>query len=558
MNKKEYEQTNNNVTSDEIKKNLFISFKGLMRKWDLSIEEINQIFADETTKAINRDIDPEATIEFDLDLENEKVNIYNLNREVVENDFEFSDDQTEHISFITLEDALKIKDEAQVGDVIKSEINFDLLKEKSKTAIKNGLNQSLRSNLKIKTYEKYQPLIGKRFKARVLTKNNNGSYNLIFEDNTNAFLPVNKINKNSEITPGSTIDVYLESVELDTKLSQCQVSIDSPNAIVDLLTNEIPEISQGLIEVVDVQRIGGERTKVSVRATSNYDLDPVSSIIGVNGKRILAISDKLNGEKIDVIRYSENLADYIKYALSPAKVIDVVNVDEKYPNSFTAIIRNEEITTAIGKKGINVELAKSLTGTKIDIISPEEAAEKGIEFSKEKQFEKHLFNTHRSGSNHRRDKDYFFDLEIDMNEFKEDVSAFRERMNATDTDINFDSPKTTSRPKNNPKREKVDLDQLFNVEDTIEKLSTTEEDEYDFINDIDFDKVFDDSEAELEESLAFDDEAQNYKNNKKASKTSAAPRVAPRLNDFKVDEDLANYGLDQQIDLSEFEDEWEK
>ncbi|MEE3928553.1 transcription termination/antitermination protein NusA [Mycoplasmopsis ciconiae] len=564
QNKKENELKN---IDPLINKKWYLVAKGYSNKQGLSVQDICEILGSEITKTITRDIDPEAEIIFELDDAKEEAIISNLNMQVVANDFEFlGEDDLSHISFITLAQAQEHYPDVQVDDFVKMPIDFNILNEKNRTAIKNGFVQSLKTKEKLKIYEKYRNLIGKKIKARVLTRNNNGSFNLVFEDGVTAFLPANKVNKKLNMLPGSLVDVYLENVEPESKLSQCQVSTDSPNKIVDLLINEIPEISQGIIEIVNVQRASGERSKVSVRS-SDPNIDAVSSVIGVNGKRIATLSDSLDGEKIDVVYYSDDLAEYVKNALSPAKVIDCVVADPKKPNIFAAIIKKEDLTTAIGKKGINVELAKSLTNTKIDILTPEEATQKGIKFKNESRYEKPLFNNHKSKKSSRSSNNFFSDLDIDLNEFKEDVSAFKERMNLSEevsfnssTEANTEKPQNKANKSNDRKAAAIDLDQLFDVEKNLEQLNASEsnDNDYDFINDIDFDKVFDDAVAENQQELVNYVTEQKEIKAKEKQKQKNNKNSNIRLDDFKVDADLTNYGLDKGLDLSEFDDEWEK
>jgi N utilization substance protein A len=132
-----------------------------------------------------------------------------------------------------------------------------------------------------------------------------------------------------------------------------------------LLETEIPEIANGTIEIKDIVRQAGDRAKVAV-ASRERDIDPVGACIGVKGNRVLAISKELQGEKIDIISWSPDLVTYAKAALSPAKVdgLQVVNRTEK---TLLASVPGDQLSLAIGKKGINVKLASRLVGWKISI-----------------------------------------------------------------------------------------------------------------------------------------------------------------------------------------------
>lgn len=543
--------------SELIKKDWYKVIKGYALSNNLTKEEVCEFFSQETTKAINRDIDPEAEIVFDLDNDEEKVIIFNNNMEVVEDDFEFeSEIDPERISFITISEASKLHPNCQVGDVVKYTIDFNLLSEKIKTVIRNGFIQRLKMNQKQKVFNKYSNLIGQRLKARVLSKNNNGSYNMIFEDNVTAFLPSNKVNRRLQMKPGSIIDVYLEEVHEESKLSQCLVSTDSPKAIEDLLKNDIPEISDGSVEIVRVVRQPGERSKIAVKSIHDENIDAAASIIGVNGSRILSISEKLEGEKLDVIPFSDDLRQFIINAMSPAKVVDVVF---KTPDNDSAyvIINKENILVAIGKKGSNIELAKNLTGVNLEAITTEEALEKEIPFKESKEYEKPLIRKTK-GRKTTKSNNFFSGFSFDINEFAQDVSEFMEQQTSTVEKTQNENGPKVEKPKAK-RAEKLNLDDFFSEDNVLElEKQSKNSDEYDFLNDIDFDKIFDDNEiSEFDED--FEDETSLEKPEKeKKSVDKEYKKAKIELRDFKVDSDLANYGLDSNLDLSDFDDEWEK
>lgn len=543
--------------SELIKKDWYKVIKGYALSNNLSKEEVCDFFSQETTKAINRDIDPEAEIIFELDNDEEKVIIFNKNMEVVEDDFEFlSENDPERISFITISEASTLHPNCNVGDIVKYTIDFNLLSEKIKTVIRNGFIQRLKINQKQKVFNKYSNLIGQRLKARVLSKNNNGSYNMIFEDNVTAFLPNNKVNRRLQMKPGSIIDVYLEEVHEESKLSQCLVSTDSPKAVEDLLKNDIPEISDGSVEIVKVVRQPGERSKIAVRSIHDQNIDAAASIIGVNGLRILSISEKLEGEKLDVIPFSEDLRQFIINAMSPAKVVDVVF---KTPDNDSAyiILKKENILVAIGKKGSNIELAKNLTGVNLEAITTEEAIEKEIPFKESKEYDKPLIKKVRT-KKPTRSNNFFSGFNFDINEFAQDVSEFMEQQASSSDKAKVETTPKVEKPKSK-KPERLNLDDYFNKENVLElEKESKNSDEYDFLNDIDFDKIFDDNEvSEFDDE--FEDEVVSEKPEKeKKSVDKEYKKAKIELRDFKVDSDLANYGLDSNLDLSDFDDEWEK
>jgi len=155
------------------------------------------------------------------------------------------------------------------------------------------------------------------------------------------------------------------SVLKGNKGPQVIVSRSNPKLLARLLELEIPEIANGTIEIKDIVRQPGERAKVAV-VSKEKDIDPIGACIGVRGNRILSISKELAGEKIDIIEWSVYPGNYAKAALSPARVEKVIiqNRDEK---TLQAIVPKDQLSLAIGKKGINVKLASRLVGWKIGI-----------------------------------------------------------------------------------------------------------------------------------------------------------------------------------------------
>jgi N utilization substance protein A len=168
-----------------------------------------------------------------------------------------------------------------------------------------------------------------------------------------------------EFERGDKVKAVLLQVQRGIKGPQIFVSRSHPKFLLKLLELEIPEIGAGVILIKDAVRQPGERAKVAVM-TPEKDIDPVGACIGVKGNRILTISKELRGEKIDVIEWSANPAVYAKAALSPAKV-DRIVVLNREAKALQALVPKDQLSLAIGKKGINVKLASWLVGWKIEI-----------------------------------------------------------------------------------------------------------------------------------------------------------------------------------------------
>ena len=169
--------------------------------------------------------------------------------------------------------------------------------------------------------------------------------------------------------PQQRITCYVSEVKASEKGTQVIVSRTHPGLVRCMFVRDVPEISEGIVEIKSIAREAGSRTKIAVDSPEG-SIDPQGACIGKNGIRIQQICDELKGEKIDVVRWSEDPAEYIAAALSPSKVISV-DIDEE---TKTAAVKVPEyqLSLAIGKSGQNVRLAARLTGWKIDITAVNE------------------------------------------------------------------------------------------------------------------------------------------------------------------------------------------
>jgi len=190
-----------------------------------------------------------------------------------------------------------------------------------------------------------------------------------------ALLPVAEQMPNERYKPHDRIKVYITKVEKTTKGPQIFVSRTHPGLLKRLFEIEVPEIYDGTVEIKSVAREAGDRSKISVHS-DNEEVDPVGSCVGPKGQRVQAIVNELKGEKIDIVRWSEDPVIFVANALSPSKVLDVI-VNEN-AKATTVIVPDYQLSLAIGKRGQNARLAAKLTGWKIDIKSQSEAEQSGI------------------------------------------------------------------------------------------------------------------------------------------------------------------------------------
>ncbi len=192
---------------------------------------------------------------------------------------------------------------------------------------------------------------------------------------TDAVLSESERMPNEVYKPNDRIKVYVNKVEQTTKGPQIFVSRTHPNLLKRLFEKEVPEIYDGTVEIMSVAREAGERSKISVHA-ENSDVDAVGSCVGARGARVEAVVNELSGEKIDIVLWDSDPKIFVKNALSPSQVVDVL-VDEDN-QSTVVIVPDNQLSLAIGKRGQNARLAAKLTGWKIDIKSETDALEEGI------------------------------------------------------------------------------------------------------------------------------------------------------------------------------------
>ena len=187
---------------------------------------------------------------------------------------------------------------------------------------------------------------------------------------TEALLPANEQIRGEVLTEGQSIKVYVVEVRNSTRGPQVLISRTHPGLVKRLFELEVPEIFDGTVEIKSIAREAGSRTKMAVWS-NQAEVDPIGACVGPKGGRVAAIVDELGGEKIDIVKYSEDVENYVAAALAPAEVISVTQLEDG--KSCRVIVPDNQLSLAIGKEGQNARLAAKLTGCKIDIKPESEA-----------------------------------------------------------------------------------------------------------------------------------------------------------------------------------------
>lgn len=291
------------------------------------------------------------------------------NEEEVEKDYYFDDR-----IHITLKDAKKIVPNIKVGETIEKEVTPKDFGRVAASTAKQVVVQKIREAERELINDEFADKEDEMVVGTVAMEDVRNYY--IDLGRTQGILPKSEIIPSETIKMGSSIKVYISKVENNSKGPLILLSRKNYGFVKRLFELEIPEINEGIILVYSVARDAGNRTKISVYS-ENPNVDPVGACIGERGSRINRIIDELNGEKIDVVHYDKDEARFIENALSPAKNIHVFITDEKKKEALV-VVDKDNLSLAIGKKGLNVRLAARLTHYKIDVKTTEEAKELGI------------------------------------------------------------------------------------------------------------------------------------------------------------------------------------
>ncbi len=273
---------------------------------------------------------------------------------------------------ITLPDALKLDPNAVMGGIVTVDINSREFGRIATQNAKNVILQRIREEERNAVFNQYNSKVHQVVTGQVQRKQ--GRAYLINLGKADGLLGENEQVPGEQFRVGERIKVYVVEVRNMTKGPKILVSRTHPELVRKLFEAEVAEVAQGIVEIRNISREAGSRSKIAVYS-SDPDVDPVGACVGMNGTRVNAVVSELRGEKIDIIAWDENPAILIENALSPAKVISVLaDPDER---SARVIVPDYQLSLAIGREGQNARLAARLTGYKIDIKSETQARDSG-------------------------------------------------------------------------------------------------------------------------------------------------------------------------------------
>jgi N utilization substance protein A len=269
----------------------------------------------------------------------------------------------EHLE-ISLEKAHEIDPESEVGDSLGVKMDTDLLGRIAAQSAKQVIMQRLREAERNIVYDDYKDRRGEiihgivqRFDKKAIIAN---------LGRTEAELPVKEQIPKEMYKQGDRIRAYILDVKPFRRGPQIILSRSHPNFLSSLFENEVPEISEGIVNVTQVAREPGSRAKIAVTSRDS-DVDPVGACVGMKGSRVQAVVQELRGEKIDIVPWDPDPAKFICNALAPAEIIRVI-VDESN-KSMEVVVLDDQLSLAIGRRGQNVRLASKISGWNLDVTS---------------------------------------------------------------------------------------------------------------------------------------------------------------------------------------------
>ena len=314
-----------------------------------------EAFEQSLSQAYTRNVEPDKRVEVHLDPESGELEVLVV-REVVE---KVEDENVQ----ISLADALELDPEVEIGMEMEFPVDQEKFSRIALQAAKQTLTQKMRETERNLVFNEYKDKEGQVINATVVRMDNKQNY-FVELGSGEAILPPREQIPGERLLNGNRVKVYLKEVRKTPKGPTILASRADERLLDYLLKQEIPEVANGIVEIKAISRETGQRSKVAVYS-HNSNVDPIGACIGHRGNRIQAVTGELGRERVDVILWDSNTREFIRNALSPAKVGFIeVNADT---GEAAVTVTSDQLSLAIGKGGQNVRLAAKLTGFKIDL-----------------------------------------------------------------------------------------------------------------------------------------------------------------------------------------------
>ena len=291
-----------------------------------------------------------------------------------------ADDAMEHPERETTISAAQVEDpDIEVGAFVEDEIESVGFGRISAQTAKQVIVQKVREAERAQVFDEYKDRVGELIMG-VVKRVERGNVYIDLGKNIDAIIPREDMIPRESVRPGDRLRGYLKEVNPEARGPQLLVSRTDPHFLIELFKIEVPEIGEGLIDILGAARDPGSRAKIAVRSNESR-IDPVGACVGMRGSRVQAVSNELAGERVDIVLWDENPAQFVINAMSPADVESIV-VDED-ANSMDVAVAEDQLSQAIGRNGQNVKLASELSKWTLNVMS-ESDAEKKSEAESEK------------------------------------------------------------------------------------------------------------------------------------------------------------------------------
>ena len=277
-----------------------------------------------------------------------------------------------------VEEARKITPEADIGQIIEESLPPLDAGRISAHHARQVILQKVREAERGRVIDIYKDRVGQMVSGVVKNLERGGGVALDLGDNAEAYIPRSEMIPRETFRPGERLRAYLREVREETRGPQLFLSRTCNELLLELFRLEVPEIAEGVVEIVAGVRDPGNRARIAVRARE-LRIDPIGACVGMRGSRVQAVSGELNGERVDIVQWDENPAQFVINALVPAEISSLI-VDED-SRVMDVIVSEQNLSLAIGRSGQNVKLASELCGWTLNIMSEEDAEKKAEEES---------------------------------------------------------------------------------------------------------------------------------------------------------------------------------
>ena len=272
---------------------------------------------------------------------------------------------------IALAEALQTHPDIEAGGTVETPMDKVEFGRIAAQAAKQVIMQKVREAVREQTAERYQDKFGVLISGTVKRLERGNA--IIDLGDSEAILPKSNMIPREGLRPGDRIRALLQEIDIEARGPQLVLTRLTPEFLIELFKLEVPEAGEGIIEILGAARDPGSRAKIAVR-TNDSNVDPVGACVGIRGSRVQSVSNEIAGERVDIIVWSDNIAEFVMQALAPAEV-EFIYVDEEL-KSMDVVVTEENLSRAIGRGGQNVRLASELTGWELNLMTDQDAAEK--------------------------------------------------------------------------------------------------------------------------------------------------------------------------------------